>query len=512
MNPPPEKQFPEGSWVVDLGSRDEQEELLPAQPGKWPGHLVAVVHTSEGPYLVDLSIKQAERPYKGILISKPLVFKLPPNFSSRGYTFYDKDENLVFSYMPYPRDKSFEKTSGWIRPHKEEIESFLAKVEEHRGNPFAQNVEPRALRRRNPKTAENPFTPPYQLQHPINDQIRALREHLGLTRAELGTLVADNLRDRIAGSKYIKDMAVGLARSPGRYIKQWEEGVLPGFLHYHFWVLKKIAEEHKFPFKIKLEPWSKSRKKHQLKKLWPHKEDMKGDFYEPLRGKTPKKKKAAKKKVRKKKKAKKKVSRKKKPSYVWNYCPYCSEELESGWVCCPYCGKCRNPFAQNVERRALRRWNPDEPKGVPKHIYHKKGAKTVCTSAVLAAFEIDSCSYHYSGTLKQRLNLLRKNGWAARSRNSHIARGFRKLKIKSGAKSVGKVRKIIAHLNKDEPEINAWGDPLGTRYMIRIEKHALLLDYHGKTIVDTDPRLRDKRKVSDIRAVFRPAKDDLETD
>ena len=186
-----------------------------------------------------------------------------------------------------------------------------------RRNP-AQNVERRALRRWNPKTAKNPFTPPYQLQHPINDQIRALREHLGLTRAEFGALVADNLKDRIAGSKYIKDMAVGLARSPGRYIKRWEEGVLPGFLHYHFWVLKKIAEEHKFPFKIKLEPWSKSRKKHQLKKLWPHKEDMRGDFYEPLRGKTPKKKKKKKKKVTKKKTKKikkKKVKTKRKTAF-----------------------------------------------------------------------------------------------------------------------------------------------------------------------------------------------------
>lgn len=154
------------------------------------------------------------------------------------------------------------------------------------------------------------------------------------------------------------------------------------------------------------------------------------------------------------------------------------------------------------------RYNPDEPQGVPEHIYYKKGSKTVCTSAVLAAFGIDACSYHYSGQLKQRLAILRKNGWAARSRNSHITRGYRKLKMKRGDKSVGAVRRIIAHLNDDSPETNAWGDPIGTRYMIRVEGHALLLDYDGQTIVDTDPRVRDRRKVLDIRAVFRMPEQD----
>jgi len=146
--------------------------------------------------------------------------------------------------------------------------------------------------------------------------------------------------------------------------------------------------------------------------------------------------------------------------------------------------------------------DPEEPKGVSKHKYFRKGAKTVCTSHVLAAFGIDACTYHYSGQLKQRCAILRKNGWAARSRNSHIIRGFKKLKMKGGTRSVGQVRRIIALINKGDPEINAWGDPLGTRYMIRVMGHALLLDYHGNTVVDTDPRIRDKRKVLDIRAVF----------
>lgn len=156
----------------------------------------------------------------------------------------------------------------------------------------------------------------------------------------------------------------------------------------------------------------------------------------------------------------------------------------------------------------------EKAKGVKKHLYYKGGAKTVCTSAVLAAFGIDSCSYHYSGQLKQRLQILNKNGWAARSRNSHVRRGYRNLKLKgipkTQTRSVGQVRRIIALVNRDEPETNAWGDPYGTRYMIRVDGHALLLGYDGATLVDTDPRARDRRKVLDIRAVFPMPSDDEE--
>jgi len=149
---------------------------------------------------------------------------------------------------------------------------------------------------------------------------------------------------------------------------------------------------------------------------------------------------------------------------------------------------------------------PPKPQGVPEHLIFKGGRKTICTSHVLAAFGIDACTYHYSGYLKQRLAILRKNGWAARSRNSHIAKGYKRLKLKplkkNEKRSVGQVRKIIEMINRGIPLENAWGDPPGTRYMIKVEKHALLLDYNGKTIVDTASRIRDRRKVLSINAVF----------
>jgi hypothetical protein len=133
--------------------------------------------------------------------------------------------------------------------------------------------------------------------------------------------------------------------------------------------------------------------------------------------------------------------------------------------------------------------SPDA-QGIDHHNYYGRsksahaGAKTICTSHVLAAFGIDASAYHYSGKLAQRCAILRRHGFAARSRLSRLPKNC----------SVGQARaRILAQ---------SWGDPAGTRYMIRVNGHALLLDHLGQTIVDTAPRKRDRRKILDIRAVF----------
>jgi hypothetical protein len=41
-------------------------------------------------------------------------------------------------------------------------------------------------------------------------------------------------------------------------------------------------------------------------------------------------------------------------------------------------------------------------------------------------------------------------------------------------------------------------------YVIRVEGHVLMIDRNGKTLVDTAPRKRDKRKVLDITGVYLP--------
>ena len=118
----------------------------------------------------------------------------------------------------------------------------------------------------------------------------------------------------------------------------------------------------------------------------------------------------------------------------------------------------------------------------------KGGAKTVCTSHVLAWFGIDASSYHYSGTEAQRAGVLRKHGFAVRSRRSALF-----------APTMGKLRAAIRGHN---------GDPAGTVYMVWIHcgprsTHLILVDSDGKTIVDTAQRKRDKRRIISVKAVFR---------
>jgi len=132
--------------------------------------------------------------------------------------------------------------------------------------------------------------------------------------------------------------------------------------------------------------------------------------------------------------------------------------------------------------------NPNAVDGVPAHIWTMAGgAKTVCTSWVLGWFGIAPGSYHYSGYKAQRAGVLRRNGWAVRSRNSAFSKG----------KTTGTLRGLVAAYSKD---------PAGTVYMVRLgyggECHVILIDGDGKTLVDTDPRKRDRRGVLDVHAVF----------
>lgn len=145
-------------------------------------------------------------------------------------------------------------------------------------------------------------------------------------------------------------------------------------------------------------------------------------------------------------------------------------------------------------RRKRRRRNPAEV--VKAHIYYaprrtaagkmQSQAKTVCTSHVLAAFGICSSTYHYSGQFAQRAAILRRNGYAVRSRMSRLGK----------RKTVGAARSIIPFM----------GDPPGSRYELVLvygdSRHAILLDQQGKTIVDTDPREADRRRVVAIHAIY----------
>ena len=106
---------------------------------------------------------------------------------------------------------------------------------------------------------------------------------------------------------------------------------------------------------------------------------------------------------------------------------------------------------------------------------HNKGLKTACTSACLKYFGIELNEYHYSQTLADVINILRRKGFSVRSRFSSIRK----------RSTVGSVRK----------QLEKFG--VGT-YLIRVDGHVLLLNESGETIVDTDSRKRDRRKILNI--------------
>lgn len=121
------------------------------------------------------------------------------------------------------------------------------------------------------------------------------------------------------------------------------------------------------------------------------------------------------------------------------------------------------------------------------HIIRKSGSwKTVCVSTVLNAIGITLDAYHSTSTVKNvnaYENVIRRHGYALRSRKSYMGT----------CETVGSIRDKIKKLN----------DPVGTVYLIRLKDHVLLLNSNGETIVDTDKRVRDKRKVIHVKAIWK---------
>lgn len=122
------------------------------------------------------------------------------------------------------------------------------------------------------------------------------------------------------------------------------------------------------------------------------------------------------------------------------------------------------------------------------HIWHKSGkAKTVCVTACLTALGVPVNAFQVTGTLAKPnyLPILNKAGYCVRSRMSKMPKN----------KTIGACRKAISKLNE---EALYFVIVRGNGYC-----HAMLLNNDGLTIVDTDPRKKDKRKVWSIHAVFK---------
>lgn len=105
--------------------------------------------------------------------------------------------------------------------------------------------------------------------------------------------------------------------------------------------------------------------------------------------------------------------------------------------------------------------------------------KTACASACIAYFGLLD-KMRYLHTINDIVNGLRRNGYSVRSRKSSIKKDS----------TVGSVRTQLANL---EPGI----------YLVRVPGHAMLMNHNGETIVDTDPRKRDRRRITHIYLVRR---------
>ena len=113
------------------------------------------------------------------------------------------------------------------------------------------------------------------------------------------------------------------------------------------------------------------------------------------------------------------------------------------------------------------------------HIVHASGkTKTVCVTACLTALGVPFNSFKVTGDVGK-------------------ANSVRSRKSKMKGLTIGKVRDSIRGLN----------DPIDTKYFVVVSGsgycHAMVLDRTGNTIIDTDPRKRDKRKVYSIHAIYK---------
>jgi len=129
---------------------------------------------------------------------------------------------------------------------------------------------------------------------------------------------------------------------------------------------------------------------------------------------------------------------------------------------------------------------------------HGCGLKTGCTSACLEYFGITGKEFRYSQFTKDVVAILRRKGWSVRSRRSSIPKRA----------TVGGIRNKLRALTLDEMVVaGRHGSTINSRliptYLVQVEGHVLLLNGIGSTVVDTDPRKNDRRKVLRIYKIIK---------
>jgi len=109
----------------------------------------------------------------------------------------------------------------------------------------------------------------------------------------------------------------------------------------------------------------------------------------------------------------------------------------------------------------------------------QNGYRTKCTTAVLKRLGVTN--FKYCQTQSDVVSILRRHDWSVRSRRSQV-----------GKISVGSLRKKLRTGRVDAGE---W-------LVVFVDQHVLLIDRAGRTVVDTDPRQRDRRKIRAIYAIW----------
>jgi hypothetical protein len=136
------------------------------------------------------------------------------------------------------------------------------------------------------------------------------------------------------------------------------------------------------------------------------------------------------------------------------------------------------------------------------HITHASGRrKTVCTSSVIAHFGISPRTYHYSGHMSDIKRILRRGGFSVRSRKSACKLTYRAEQANGKMKTLRRLHADLPSVSKIRPVLRKLNDAPDARYLVLVEGHVLLLDRDGATIVDTDPRKVDRRKVQGVWVV-----------
>jgi hypothetical protein len=98
----------EGCHALVVGADDlTEDEAESMDPGKWNGHLVALIAER---YLLDMSFDQFRRPAKGIHIKDPLIVEWHPD----GAAIEHKGLGIAVRYLPRD-DETYKTAPDWTR-------------------------------------------------------------------------------------------------------------------------------------------------------------------------------------------------------------------------------------------------------------------------------------------------------------------------------------------------------------------------------------------------------------